>query len=372
VETALNAAMRQGEVGAVMIVSPTYHGVVSDVAAIAQVCHAHGVPLIVDEAHGSHFAFSGRLPAAALDRGADVAIQSTHKTLGALSQASMLHLRGSLVPRPALASALRLLHSSSPSAVLLASLDAARHQIMSTAGRTMLEAAIDLALSARLRLAAIPGIQVFTRDSLRSSSEASRGAVDAEDAAGVDLDAMRVTVRVDGLRLHGLSTEALLNQRYGVFPELATHKALAFVVTIGTTQRDIDALVSAFADVSARTVALHGCGVDVDSSGDGDKRCWQDVWSACEQVMAPRDAYMSAPPHVLPLADAVGRIACEVVCPYPPGIPVLVPGQRITQHAVDLLRDVICVGGYVSGCTDTSMSSLLVVRDEHVRTSNFS
>ncbi|NJL41391.1 MAG: aminotransferase class I/II-fold pyridoxal phosphate-dependent enzyme, partial [Leptolyngbyaceae cyanobacterium SM1_4_3] len=145
---------------AVLIVSPTYHGVCADVGSIARLTDAANLPLIVDEAHGAHFAFHPDLPAPALAEGADLVVQSTHKTLSALTQAAMLHVQGKRIDRARLAASLRLVQSTSPNYLLLASLDAARQQ-MALEGKELLDRTLELSDRARHELGDIPGLRVL-------------------------------------------------------------------------------------------------------------------------------------------------------------------------------------------------------------------
>ncbi|HEY9844679.1 MAG TPA: aminotransferase class I/II-fold pyridoxal phosphate-dependent enzyme, partial [Candidatus Caenarcaniphilales bacterium] len=157
---AVAAALAQHAAKAVMMVCPTYNGVCGDVAAIAQIAHQHHIPLLVDEAHGPHFAFHPDLPTAALAAGADLTVQSTHKVLAAMTQAAMLHVQGPYIASERVRQALQLLQSTSPSYVLLASLDAARYQ-MALQGKQLLSQTLQLADTARLQLNQIPGLFVL-------------------------------------------------------------------------------------------------------------------------------------------------------------------------------------------------------------------
>ena len=145
---------------AVMMVYPTYYGVCGDVSAIAQLAHQHGIPLLVDEAHGPHFAFHPDLPNSAMAAGADLTVQSIHKVLGAMTQASMLHVQGSWIDTERLSQSLQLLQSTSPSYLLLASLDAARQQ-MALQGEQLMSHTLQLADIARIRISQIPGLSVL-------------------------------------------------------------------------------------------------------------------------------------------------------------------------------------------------------------------
>lgn len=211
---------------AVLVTSPTASGVACDLAAIAQICHAHGKPLLVDESHGAHFHFHPDLPPSAMASGADMAVQATHETLSALSQAAMLHVRGDRVSRARVRNVLQLIQSSSPNYLLMASLDTARRQ-MALNGRELLHGAIALSEDARRRLGALKGLEVL------------------RPAGHVACDPTRLTVRVTALGLTGFQVQAQLRAR-DIQPETATPEHVRLSISIGTTARDLDRLVAAF------------------------------------------------------------------------------------------------------------------------------
>jgi arginine/lysine/ornithine decarboxylase len=223
------------EARAVLVTSPTPFGVCADLAAIAQLCHALGKPLLVDESHGAHFHFHRGLPPSAMACGADMAVQATHETLPALAQAAMLHMRGERVSRPRVRNVLQLIQSSSPNYLLMASLDTARRQ-MAVNGQGLLDGAIALAHDARHRLGALPGLQLL-------------GPV-----GHVAVDPTRLTVRVTALGLTGFQVQAQLRAR-DIQPEAAAPDHVRLVIGLGTTVRDVERLVAAFTAIA--TGAAH-------------------------------------------------------------------------------------------------------------------
>jgi arginine/lysine/ornithine decarboxylase len=311
---------------AVLIVSPTYYGVCCDVAVIAQLTQQYAIPLIVDEAHGAHFAFHPDLPMSALAAGADVVIQSTHKTLGALTQASMLHLRGDRVDAARISRSLQLLQSTSPNYLLLASLDAARHQ-MAIVGKELLSQILSQVETVRLQLRSIPGIEVF------------------EYWGG--FDRTRLTVMVANLGISGFTADAILTEQFGVICELPAIRHLTFIFSIGTTIADGDRLVGAMTQLAQQTDA---------SETFASATSLQPALTA----ITPRDAFF-APHQTVPIAEAVGQITAELICPYPPGIPIVLPGERITPEAVDYLQMVQRSGGFISGCSDPTLQTVRVI-----------
>lgn len=332
---------RHPDAKAVMVVYPTYHGVCGDVAAIAELAHRHGIPLLADEAHGPHFAFHPDLPSPALAAGADLAVQSAHKVLSAMTQASMLHVQGDRIDRQRLSQALQLVQSTSPSYLLLASLDAARQQ-MATQGEQLLAQALRLAEGARNRLAQIPGLSVL--------QPPSPEAVTPGFAA---LDRTRLTVSVAGLGLSGYEADEILHRQLGVTAELPCLRQLTFIVSAGNTPADIEQLVRGFTTLAEKEKRLEAglscAGVPVLPS------------SPNPPALTPREAFF-AETETLPGERACHRISAEIVCPYPPGVPVLMPGEIITRAALYCLQRVLSSGGTVTGCGDPSLQTLKVVR----------
>lgn len=335
-EAIAQALVDHPQTKAVLIVSPTYEGVCADVAAIAAIAHRHGVPLIVDEAHGPHFAFYPELPPSALAAGADLVIQSTHKILSALTQAAMLHLRGDRVMPRRISQALQLVQSTSPNYWLLASLDAARHQ-MATEGPARMAAAIALARRAREQLQALPGLSLLEPPPVPQPGFAA-------------LDLTRITVDVTQWGFDGFAADQRLHEAFGVTAELPTLRRLTFLVTLGNTAADIEALVQGFRYLAA------------EASAPLVPAPWQPLEADGPLARSPREAFFGSQTTV-PLAEAVGTISAATVCPYPPGIPVLLPGERITPAAVRLVQEVLAAGGFVTGCGEAAEPRVNVLQE---------
>ena len=251
---AVESALKQHpDAKAVMMLYPTYQGICGNIEAIAQLVHQHSIPLLVDEAHGAHFTFHPDLPPSALSAGADLVVQSTHKVLGAMTQASMLHIQGLRIDPQRISKALQLLQSTSPSYLFLASLDAARQQ-MALHGKKLMTRTLQLAEEARIRLSQISGLSV-----LEPFSQATPGFM--------TLDRTRLTVNITQLGLSGFEADEILHQQLGVTAELPMLQHLTFIITIGNTAADIEKLVQAF---TALAVQTRGQG-DKGTRGQGDK-----------------------------------------------------------------------------------------------------
>ncbi|HLP87113.1 MAG TPA: aminotransferase class I/II-fold pyridoxal phosphate-dependent enzyme [Nostocaceae cyanobacterium] len=331
---------------AVLTVYPTYYGVCGDLEAIAQITHQYHIPLLVDEAHGAHFHFHPDLPTPALVAGADLTVQSIHKTLGAMTQASMLHAQGNRIDFDRVSKALQLVQSTSPSYVLLASLDAARQQV-AVYGESLMSQTLQLAQQAQEKINQIPQIStpLFTQP---------------PSPGFLTLDPTRLTVNVADLGLTGFAAEEILDEQFGVTPEFASMFNLTFIISLGNTQSDINKLVQSLENL-ARIPQIEGYKIPHLTSQY--KKCKYKNDAIITQIMAisPREAFF-ANSETLALEKTVNRICVEIVCPYPPGIPVLMPGEIITKSALEYLRQVQAVGGFISGCKDSSLETLKVVK----------
>ncbi|TAF53593.1 MAG: arginine decarboxylase [Oscillatoriales cyanobacterium] len=347
-ETVAQAIEHYPDLAAILVVSPNYYGQSCDLTAIVAIAHQRPtlaqpntsfgsgsssnlnpnpnrpIPVIVDAAHGSHFAFHPDLPASALACGADLVIESTHKTLGALSQAAMLHLQGDRVDPDRIDRALACGQSTSPNALLLASLDAARQQ-MAVNGRSLLDHTLALA------------------DRFRSGLR-DRGWMVLDDPGRADrFDHTRITVRTADAGICGYDADAFLYAR-NVAAELPTDRHLTFVVTIGNTDADIDRALAAFRELEARRSSVDP------QQGRVTTRAIPAPTSFpfSEPVIRPRDAFF-LPSETIAITDSCGRLSAATLCPYPPGIPLLIPGERITQGAIEALQQTLAAGGTVTG-----------------------
>ncbi len=328
---------------------PTYHGAVADLRRISEACHARGKPLLVDEAHGPHFRFHPELPASALEAGADLVVQSSHKLTSAMTQASLLHARYRAAPsgrplvEPArLRQALQLVQSTSPSYVLMASLDAARRQL-ALEGERLWGEAVSLAEDARRRLNRISGVRVFGRERVGRPGL-------------FDLDVTRLTVEVTGLGVTGFELLPLLGSAYGIQPEMATLHHVLLLVTPGNTASDLDRVVDAFRTLSERGLpsAIPGLAA---VPGPLPSPC-----AIPALAMTPRDAFF-APAETVRFESSVGRVSAELVAPYPPGIPVLAPGEVVSAESVEYLRRLQRMGATLHGPEDAQLRTLKVVAD---------
>ncbi|MFN6464831.1 MAG: aminotransferase class I/II-fold pyridoxal phosphate-dependent enzyme [Nostoc sp. DedVER02] len=337
---AVQSALQQHpDAKAVLTVYPTYYGVCGDLSAIANITHKYNIPLLVDEAHGAHFAFHPELPTPALAAGADLTIQSIHKVLGAMTQASMLHIQGDRIDCDRISKALQLVQSTSPSYLLLASLDAARQQ-MALHGKMLMSRTLELTNEARTKISQIPGLSLLS--------------IELGGSPGfVTLDETRLTVTVSGLGLTGFEAEEILDEKFAVTAEFASLQHLTFIISLGNITADIEQLVQSFT-----TLAKEYRQTNLITSPNEQNFL---TTQAHALHFSPREAFFAAS-ETLPLAQTSDRICAEIVCPYPPGIPVLMPGEIITKPVLEYLQQIQVMGGFISGCTDISLRKLKVVK----------
>lgn len=332
-----DALTQHPDTKAVMMVYPTYHGVGGNIAEIAKICHQYSIPLLVDEAHGAHFTFHPELPISALAAGADLSIQSIHKTLSAMTQASMLHIQGNLIDKYRISQALELIQSSSPSYLLLASLDVARQQ-MAIEGKQLMEKTLQLADMAISEISNINGLSVFQHHQITPGC--------------FSFDRTRLTVKVSDLGISGFTADDILCQNQ-VIAELPTLRHITFIISLGNTQADINQLIKAFTDLSQ----------PAEFNRQKSKISYFPPLpaSVCLPVsLSPRQAFFTQT-ETLPVKQAINRISAELVCPYPPGIPLLMPGEIITSDVVEYLQEIVALGGKITGCSDFDFKTLKVI-----------
>lgn len=328
------ALRRDPEIRAVLLTSPNYYGVTADTEAIAKICHRHGVVLLVDEAHGPHLGFSEELPPSAMQCGADACAQSTHKLLGAMTQCSVLHVRGKLLDLQRAADAMSLLATTSPNYLLLASLDAAVAQLRSN-GEKMVRDALMAAAELRELCGSFPGIKVLQ----------------PEDVAPYGLDRTKVTINFAGLGYTGVEAGELL-RRAGVAAELTDAQNVLLLVTYADRNRDYEAALRRIAGVLQNISAA-------ERGRNNEAAVWR--MPSVAAVMDLRKVFYGAKESI-PLAECAGRICAESVSFYPPGIPVLLPGELISEEAIGYCAYMKQLGLPVSGPEDGSLDRIRVVK----------
>lgn len=336
-ETVLSALLENPDAKAVLIVNPTYYGISAALGEIANIVHQYSIPLLVDEAHGPHFHFSKGLPPSAMSSGADMCAQSTHKILGALSQSSMLHVKKLRVDVHRVKAVLNLIHSTSPSYVLLASLDAARFQ-MATSGEMVIEKMLMAARFVRSRINAIPGLSCFSREITLKKGASS-------------FDETKITITCKNLGITGYALERILSEEYHIQAEMADIYNVLCVISVGTTMEHCNALICALTIISKK---YH--------LNDSGKNSSLVLPSTPEQVVPP-DAAFWGKTHVVSFLESAGKVSAEFLYIYPPGIPVISPGERMTQEIVDYITRQKNIGFCVQGTMDTNLNVIKVLAE---------
>jgi arginine decarboxylase len=294
----------------VFLVNPTYYGFTSDLRSIVRTAHAHNMAVLVDEAHGAHLSFHSSFPLNAMAAGADMSAVSMHKTAGSLTQSSALLLQGSLVPSSRVKQVLNLSYTSSASYLLMCSLDLARRQ-MAVKGKDMLDKVLQWVAWARHNINRIPGLYAFGREL-------------AGTPGCFDFDESKLGVNVRRLNYSGYQIENLLRSNYLIQVEMSDINNILAIASIGDEPENFDALVQALH-------AIASC------SRPMDYREAPPIPAFGKMIVSPRDAFY-APKKTLSLKAAVGEIAGEMIMAYPPGIPVVCMGERITAEIVDYIE----------------------------------
>jgi arginine/lysine/ornithine decarboxylase len=338
VPEALDRALQANpEVGAMLAVSPTLTGVAADVAGLAEVCHGHGIPLIMDDAWGAEFGFHPELPPASMAAGADLEIASFHKSLTGLMQTSIILVQGERIDRERLRLAFDGFETTSTSTLLLASMDGAR-RAMALHGEAYLGRALNLSRHAAQAIGELPGV------GLLGPVLDGRPGVFARDETKIVLD-------VTGLGVSGFQAADWLYEQRRVAPEAHDLHHLTFIITVADDQASAERLISAMRDLAAAAPEI----------ADGELPTLPPVSALVgDYVLPPREAYLGSTRRVA-LEHAAGEIAAEPVSPYPPGVPLLVPGQRVHHGHIEFLQKGLAAGMIIKGASDPSLEELRVV-----------
>ena len=331
------------DIQAVFIVSPTYDGVVSDVSKIADIVHRKGIPLIVDEAHGAHFRFGKWFPDSALDMGADAVIQSVHKTLPSLTQTALLHIKGNYVNSRNIERYLSIFQSSSPSYVFMASIensifvmDRMQRERDSVQMKEYEAHLMDL----RRRLASMKNLRLVDRDIV--------------GMGGVwDLDVSKIVVSTRGTALSGADLSSILREKYHLEMEMCGADYVTAITTVFDSPEGLQRLGDSLEEIDADVTGTPG------SREDGPAGYGMRAQAQC----CLREA-MESPSRPVLLKGSEGKISAEFVYLYPPGIPILAPGENIARNILDVIEEYIKKGLPIQGPEDESLETLRVLSGE--------
>ena len=323
------------EVEAVLITSPTYDGIVSNVEKIAEIAHRHEVLLIVDEAHGAHFRFSEYFPVSAADLGADIVIQSFHKTLPSMTQTAVLHVCSDRVDVEKVKQFMAIYQTSSPSYILMASIDACVDKMQKDGQQMFREFTFQLE-KARQRLSQCQKIQLV-----------QPGMLDSTDV--FDYDRSKLLFSTVGTSMNGHELHARLRDEFHIEMEMEAENYVLGIAAVGDTEEGFERLCSAIEKIDAETETETDAGQERTS------------YAKMKQVLSIAQA-MDAQQRRFPLEESIGKISGEFAYLYPPGIPILVPGEQISGHLVRNVRRYMEQGLEVQGLSDSTCETWLPVR----------
>lgn len=326
----------------VFITRPNYYGVCCDIREIARIIHRHKKILIVDEAHGSHLVFSRKLPICALEAGADLCIQSAHKTLPAFTQGAWLHVGSDRPDCERIRYFLDMYQTTSPSYIIMAFLDIAR-ALMQKHGKVMLDRLLNV-------------IDTYAAE-LYSQKVCL---LSRSDVPGFDHDKTRITVNVSELGMTGYEAEKLLREKYHIQVEMSDLKNIVCIATIADDRESIAGLFSAFSELPVLSGRGRSQVIKPDAFTSADFVKLTDFRGIAlpESMMSPQEI-LDAQVYRIPLEEAEGRTSGGIISPYPPGIALLCPGERFSREMIDYLKEIISSGGAVHGIGEDGTVAVL-------------
>ncbi|QJD85805.1 aminotransferase class I/II-fold pyridoxal phosphate-dependent enzyme [Cohnella herbarum] len=334
---------RYSEAKAVILSAPNYYGMSPDLKLLVAVAHRKGIPVLIDEAHGAHYGFHSDFPQSALQAGADLSVQSTHKMLSAMTMGAMLHMQGDRLPREQIRQALTMVQSSSPSFPIMGTLDLARRQLHAQ-GSQAFHSALESVKRAREGMERTP-FRALGYDQYASE--------------GISYDPLKLVLFDEGATLSGFELRDELIQR-NCIAEMADSRYVVMAFGIGSKLADGEGLRTALLDIAKnissgreRKLPEHtrtNTGRVTPKANDG-------LTSVPEPTLFGREVVSAQP---VELDRSVGFIAAEWVIPYPPGIPVLYPGEAITEDIVEQLRHWKYEGAQIQGARDPELRTIQV------------
>lgn len=331
------ALQRHPDAKAVLVINPTYFGVSAHLEEIVELAHSFHVPVLVDEAHGVHIHFHEDLPMSAMQAGADMAATSVHKLGGSMTQSSVLNLnvKNGFVNPQRVQTIISMLTTTSTSYLLLASLDTARRNLALN-GREMIQQSLELANYLRREINTIPGLYCFGEEILGGE-------------ATYDMDPTKVTIHVRHLAITGYETENWLREHYNIEVELSDMYNILCIITPGDTKESVETLLTALRELSETYY----------EEGNANELIVK-IPEIPQLSLIPRDAFY-ADTEVIPFKESAGRIIAEFIYVYPPGIPILLPGEVISQSNIDYIVDHVEVGLPVKGPEDRYINQVKVI-----------
>jgi len=323
---------------ALLVINPTYFGIAGDLRSIVRLAHHHGIPVLVDEAHGAHIHFHEDLPISAMQAGADMAATSIHKLGGSLTQSSVLNVREGLVDVDRVKTVMSMLTTTSTSYILLASLDMAR-QHLSLNGRQMVEHAMHLADKARRMINEIPRLYCVGKEILGQP-------------ATYAMDPTKLLIHVRDLGITGWEAENWLRNKYNIEVEMSDLYNVLCFVTAGDTEESIQTLVDALRDLAVEF-----------AHAQPEAKPTISLPKIPVLFSTPREAFY-AESESIPLEESAGRVITEFIMVYPPGIPIFLPGEVITEENIAYIQENIRAGLPVQGPEDETLKTIKVVKQQ--------
>jgi arginine/lysine/ornithine decarboxylase len=327
-----------------LVTSPTPYGTSGDLAAISKVCHDRDLPLIVDEAWGAHLPFHPELPTWAMDAGADVCVTSVHKMGSGLEQSSVFHLQGGRVDPAVLSAREDLLGTTSPSVLVYAALDGWRRQMVEE-GRDLLQAALDLARSVRAEIAGIEGLHVHGEQDFLGPDRAA------------EMDPLQLIIDISALGVTGYSAADWLREHHRVNLHVSDHRRISAQLTYADDEESVRPFLAALHHLAQEAGREDGA---LDRAGEIRVPTPEEI--RLELAHLPRDAFFGRTEQV-PIEQAAGRVVAEMLTPYPPGIPVALPGERLNDAVLDYLRTGVKAGMVIPDATVPEVKSIRVYRE---------
>ncbi len=332
------ALQRHPDAKAVLVINPTYYGICANLKEIVDLVHTYDIPVLVDEAHGVLIHFHEKLPMSAMQAGADMAATSVHKLGGSMTQSSILNVRSDRVNAHRVKTIISMLTTTSTSYILLSSLDTSRRHLALN-GHQMAEKAIQLSQYARAEINKISGLYCFGEEILG-------------DEATYDYDPTKVCIHVRHLGITGYEVENWLRDHYNLEVELSDMYNILCLITTGDDRSTVDILLNALREMSGEFFQKNEA-----------KELVVKIPEIPQLSLTPRDAFY-AETEVIPFKESAGRIIAEFIYVYPPGIPILLPGEVISQENIEYIVDHVEVGLPVKGPEDRSIEFVKVIVEE--------
>lgn len=318
---------------AVFVLNPTYYGMASDLKAIVRHAHRNNMVVLADEAHGGHMSFHSKLPLTAMEVGADMSAVSLHKTIGSMTQTAVLLTRGNIVDPDNVKQVINLTYTTSASYVLMSSIDIARKQ-MSLHGESMLEETLQLVKWAKEEINKIEGLNTLDKD-----KKCQVGCY--------DFDETKLVVNVSKTGLTGYEMENLLREKHNIQIELSDMYNILAIVGIGEKKKNMQALIKGLKDI-------------VKEVPEKKQRRIKFIPSNPQVIVSPRDAFYSNKKSVS-LSSSIGEISGEMIMAYPPGIPIICPGERISKDVIEYVKELKIESVMLQGTADPYVENIRIL-----------